>query len=250
MSDMSQFGLDIQTSADVSKWRHSLIPLAVRRATPMMRHAAIPAPMCEKPGPLLATMRSVIGRVDRATRSSARRNIGDDRWWNDDLRFAVSNALELGLGDLSRIYGNLATLDLVQWLRRNEVEWPEREAWWAWWLFFDAIAGHRLALAGRRDQPSALEELIRTTLSDRVNAALNDDERRASAIPLSPTERRLVAYEISIDEPEPGNFDVVGHMALAANRELARTLHNLLRLSVSEPEWRELVDEFARHRAT
>lgn len=235
--------VEIKAWAERSSWRYSLIPLSVRRSIPMFWRAGIPAAICRDPSPLLAEARLLIARWDELDRASARDRTGQGRWWNDDLRIAVNHALETGMASLANAYGRDSTVSLVEWIRRNEADRQQHDKWRAYWLFFQDVARNRVMLDPAL---SDVTHIIRATLSEAFTAALRQDERQASLIELSAAERSLLTLEPSLDEPSPGEIDVVAHLALAARREAARRLHELLRVTMPIDQWEAMADALMR----
>jgi hypothetical protein len=242
---MSYFDPGISTWSEMASWRYSLIPLAVDRGRPLLRVAALPDAICEDASALVMGTREILHRLDQVANESALGGVGDERWWSDDIQAGVNAVLTNGLSGLSGTYGVDATLDLTHWLRRNEVVWSERQRWWEWWLYLSGIGRKRVPA------PSRADGWLRRILVDpgftaQVEATIEDAQREAAAIPISPGEGALLAYEVSTDEPEPGSLDVVGQLTLAAYREAARGLHGILSASTPNDEWQAMQEDFAR----
>ncbi len=232
---------------EVGSWRTSLVPLAVRRGRPLLGVAGIPTPIAAQPASLTRIARRLIHRLGAIPYRTPFQLDAQGHWIDEAFTGAATAELAVAIAQLSRAYGPTAARELVEWLIRNEVRWAIREHWWAWSCFFTDVASDRAQLPPALGARSGVvQQLIEATFARPVKERLWSQEAIAKAIPLSRMERRLVAYEEIPDEP-PMSVDVVADLALAAEREQARLVYQILAAALTEPEL-DALTESARAR--
>lgn len=229
-------------AGEVGRWRTSLIPFAVRRSWPLLGAAGVPPPIALEPAGLARIARRLIARFEAVPYSWPAQFDREGHWIDDTRTAGAVTELVRAFVQLSHAYGPAVTRELVDWLLRNEVRWAIRERWWAWSCFFTDVA------YGRAEVPSDLGsrgDKVRGVIVSSFGRLLTDRliELRAMAetIPLSRTERRLIALETDPGDP-PASIDVLGDLALAAEREQARLVFQILAAALTEPELNALTE--------
>lgn len=199
--------------------------------------AGIPAVIASRPASLLRIARHLIRRLDALpSHQLPVRADAHGRWVNETLIAEATVELAGGISRLSRAYGPAAARELVEWLLRNDVRWAIREHWWAWSCFFTDVASERAELPTTLGvRLEMVQRLIEATFARATKEHLWSLEEMAKAIPLSRPERDLAAYPDFPDEP-PMSVDIVGDLAVAAERERARLVFGILVATLTESE--------------
>ena len=238
----------VQLARDIGLWRSSILPLAIRQSIALFPMAGIPDAMCERPVALLKTARHLIARIDDDMRLGTVTFDPGRGWIDDEATSAVAIDVELAIKKLGDAYGEVPAAELTLWLIRNEVDWAVRERWWAWRLFFGSITSERLQMPETLAASGRARGLIESLLGRDAREALRACVDAALAIPHSPHEARLLAFEKqAVSEGDQEALDVVVALKLAAEREAARHLYLALRHVLDAGEWTELMRFVAPH---
>jgi hypothetical protein len=232
-------GSEIQLAGDPDDRRAvmlALLSLAVRRSEPMLAMSSLPRAIVESPEQL----RKLAGRAilaDRATR--------DDKQGGKVASVDGGDAASVFLRSVAETYDPRTASDLGDWLRCLHVDRAHRNRLAAWGTVLQLAAAKRPLMLRAPD----LDPAVRLVLADSAERAFgpiaNADLERviaaASQIPLTSSEERLLAMEVS-QIGDVDQWDVIQDMELNATLSSARTARAELKARLTPAQFETVLD--------
>jgi hypothetical protein len=189
-------------------WTDAFRVLGIKRCRLAWSTIGVPAPISSNPAGLVeAAIHFWRHNWEGIRHKGIRVDIGyADPAFPDNYRLGVESLLRDSFAIIERHYGQEDSLSLYSWVRRFFIDQEEVNLWFTWSMLF-SLPFEVEAELFRHAPEVGLR--IRETIADHFGQSVQADDaeslRRMERIPLSTSEQRMIALEVT----QPGDFPEV-----------------------------------------